>query len=276
VIKKSLLFFLVIFLISLQADFKNGEKIFNKKCSSCHSAHIPMKDLKDNFFSKKNKVLNLKYPTVNMLAYALVDSPKHIGDKDDPEMQQVEIEEFISSYLENPDLNNSICDDHVSKYYVKKEKVDYKLSSEDISSLSIYFMNYKKNRLAKKPIIQRVLSNDYNEKDLLQEAKDTNKRIMIYATSKSCYFCKKMDKNVFSLNEVKEEINKDFIFLKVDIEDVSLPFNLNKGYRGMTPTFFALDENAKLINKYPGSWTKDDFLLILKENINEKISENDK
>jgi thioredoxin-related protein len=78
-----------------------------------------------------------------------------------------------------------------------------------------------------------------------------------------------MDKEVFALNDVKNEINKNFIFLKVDIEDVSLPFNLNKGYRGMTPTFFALDENAKLINKYPGSWTKDDFLLILKENINE-------
>ena len=268
-IKKSLLSLLLVFSISLWADFKTGEKIFNTKCSSCHSTHVSMKDLKENFFVKENKTLNLKYPTVNMLAYALVDSPKHIGDKEDPEMQQVEIEEFLQSYLENPDLNNSICDDHVSKYYVKKEKVDYKLSSDDISSLSLYFMNYKKNRLAKKPIKQRVLTKNYNEDDLLKDAQKNNKRIMVYATSKSCHFCKKMDKEVLSLIEVKEEINKDFILLKVDIEEVSLPFNLNKGYRGMTPTFFALDENAKLINKYPGSWNKDDFLLILKENTKE-------
>jgi hypothetical protein len=119
-----------------------------------------------------------------MLAYALIDSPKHIGEKEDPQMQQVEIEEFIKSYLANPDLNNSICDDHVSKYYVKKEKVDYKLSSEDVSSLAIYFMEYKKNRITKKTVKQRVLTSDYNEKDLLKESKDTNKRIMIYATSK--------------------------------------------------------------------------------------------
>jgi thioredoxin-related protein len=269
-IKKVILLILgfCISVLNANGSYEKGQEIFLKKCSSCHGKYIDMKDLTINFFEKKNKLLNLTSPTVNMLAYAIMDSPKHIGDKSDPEMQQIEIEEFIKNYLEKPDLSNSICEPSIIKYYDKKLFVDYKLSDEDISSLSIYFMKYKKERLKKNPKKIRVLSNNYNESDLLKEAKGSNKKIMVYATSKTCHFCKKMDKEVLSLNDVEKKIEKDFIFLKVDIEDVSLPFNLSKGYRGMTPTFFALDNHGKLKNKYRGSWNKKDFLTILEENKN--------
>ncbi len=265
-IKKGLLLIFIIFISNLNANYEKGQEIFLEKCSSCHGDFIDMKLLKTNFFEKDNKVLNLTTPTVNMLAYAIIDSPKHIGDNEDPEMQQIEIEEFLKSYLKNPDLNNSICEPSIIKYYDKKEFVDYKLNDEDISNLAIYFMDYKKRRLEKNPKKVRILSNDFNEEELLKEAKESNKKILVYATSKTCHFCKKMDKEVLSLNDVEEEVQKDFIFLKVDIEEVSLPFNLAKGYRGMTPTFFSLSNEGKLENKYPGSWNKNDFLLILKEN----------
>ena len=265
-IKKGILLLFIIFISTLNANYERGQEVFLEKCSSCHGDFIDMKLLKKNFFEKDNKLLNLTTPTVNMLAYAIIDSPKHIGDKEDIEMQQIEIEEFLKNYLKNPDINNSICEPSIIKYYDKKEFVDYKLSDEDISNLAIYFMDYKKERLKKNPKKVRILSNDFNEEKLLKEAKETNKRVLIYATSKTCHFCKKMDKEVLSLNDVEEEIQKDFIFLKVDIEEVSLPFNLSKDYRGMTPTFFALNNDGKLKNKYPGSWNKSDFLLILKEN----------
>lgn len=265
-IKKTIILILVLFISTLNANYEKGQEIFLEKCSSCHSKHVDMKTLKTNFFEKKNKLLNLSAPTVNMLAYAIMDSPKHLGDKDDTEMQQIEIEEFIKNYLENPDINNSICEPSIIKYYDKKLFINHKLSDEDITNLAIYFMNYKKERLKKNPKKIRVLSNNYNENDLLEEAKETNKKFLIYATSKTCHFCKKMDKEVLSFDDVENEIAKDFIFLKVDIEDVSLPFNLSKGYRGITPTFFALDYDGKLQNKYPGSWSKKDFLLILEEN----------
>ena len=267
-IKKGLMLISVIFIGILNANYEKGQEIFNEKCSSCHTDFIDMKILKTNFLEKENKLLNLTVPTVNMLAYAIMDSPKHIGDKEDPEMQQIEIEEFIKGYLNSPDISNSICEPSIIKYYDKKLFVDYKLSDEDISNLAIYFMNYKKERLKEKPKKIRVLSNNFNEDKLLKEAKESNKKVLVYATSKTCHFCKKMDKEVLSLVDVEKEIQKDFIFLKVDIEDVSLPFNLKKGYRGMTPTFFALNNDGKLENKYPGSWNKSDFLLILKENKN--------
>jgi len=267
-IKKGLLLILVIFISNLNANasYEKGQEIFLEKCSSCHSKHIDMKILKTNFFEKKNKLLNLSSPTVNMLAYAIMDSPKHLGDNSDPEMQQIEIEEFLKNYLDKPEISNSICEPSIIKYYDKKLFVDYKLSDEDISSLSVFFMNYKKERLRKDPKKIRVLTNSFNENDLLKEAKDSNKKILVYATSKTCHFCKKMDKEVLSLNDVENKIQKNFIFLKVDIEDISLPFNLAKGYRGITPTFFALDNEGTLKNKYPGSWNKKDFLTILEEN----------
>lgn len=267
-IKKGILLILAIFISNLNANasYEKGHEIFLEKCSSCHSGHIDMKILKSNFFEKDNKLLNLSSPTVNMLAYAMIDSPKHLGEKEDPEMQQIEIEEFLKNYLSKPDISNSICEPSIIKYYDKKLFVDYKLNDEGISALAIYFMNYKKERLKKNPKKVRVLTNSFNENDLLKEATASNKKILVYATSKTCHFCKKMDKEVLSLNDVEEAIQKDFIFLKVDIEDVSLPFNLSEGYRGITPTFFTLNHNGKFQNKYPGSWSKKDFLLILEEN----------
>ena len=265
-LKKALLISTLILLTCLNANFKEGEKIFLQKCSSCHGKFVDMKTLKTNFFEKENKLLNLNSPTENMLAYAIIDSSKHIGDKSDLEMQQIEIEVYLKSYLENPDLNNSICEPSIIKYYDKKLPNDYSLDEDDLSNLAIYFMNYKKERLKKVTRQVRVLSKNYDENLLLKEANTNNKKLLVYATSKSCHFCKKMDKEVLSLEDVKDEIAKDFVFLKVDVEDVSLPFDLKKTYRGMTPTFFALNSKGKLENKYPGSWNKSDFLLILKEN----------
>ena len=266
IIQKIILVFILTF-IGANADFMEGKKIFENKCASCHSEHISMKILKENFFVKKNTLLNLKYPTVNMLAYAIVDSPKHIGDKSDPEMQQVEIEEYLRMYTEDTSLSNTICEETIIPYYVKREYKNYDLDEDDFSNLAMFFMEYKKNRLKthRKKII--VLSKNYDESKLLVDAKEQNKKLLIYATSETCHFCKKMEKKVLSLEDVKSNISKDFIFVKIDVDKIKLPFNLKKGYKGITPTFFVVNGEGKVLNKYPGSWNKTNFLLILKENI---------
>ena len=246
------------------------KKIFQAKCSSCHAGYIPAKKLKENFFEKKNTLLNLKAPTVNMLAYTLLESPKHIGDPSDPEMQQIEIEEFLKEYLYNPQPENSLCDDNFAKYYDKKESMKGQVTPEEMVDLSIYFMQYKKMRQKKYPAKKRVISASYSPEQLMQDAQKEHKRIIIEASSSTCHFCKKMKEEVLETKEVHEKTNKDFILVEIDIEKTKLPFGLQKAFKGITPTFFFLSQEGKLLNHYPGSWNSSDWKLILQENRKKK------
>ncbi len=253
-----------IFNVFASSEYEEGKKVFESKCSSCHSSHIEINKLKDNFFDKGNKLLNLKAPTVNMLAYAIMDSPKKIGDPEDIEMRQIEIEEFLKSYLQKPDRFNSICDDHILKYYETKTSMKGLLSDDDYINLSYFFMEYKQNLPKKNEV---VLNSDFNEDEIILNAQKDDKLIMVYATVQDCYYCKKMEKNVLSHKDIKQKIDKNYLYIKVDVEEKGLPFNLVEKYKKITPSFFILNSNGEFITQYPGSWTKSDFEEILKENI---------
>jgi thioredoxin-related protein len=253
----------LLFILNLNADYKDGKELFDNKCASCHSGYVDLNSLKENFFAKNNKLLNLKAPTVNMLAYAIMDSPKKIGDAADPEMQEIEIEKYLKTYLENPDIFNTICDEHILSFYDKKQRI--KLEDEEYNNLAIFFMEYKNNIEVKEEIKDEFSSKD--EAKIIQKAKEQNKQIIVYATAKSCYFCKKMDKEVLGLEDIKTLISKDYIFVKNDMDENTLPFDLQKVYKKITPTFFILSNEGKFIKQYPGSWTKTDFIEILKENL---------
>ncbi|MGA1932570.1 thioredoxin fold domain-containing protein [Arcobacter sp. YIC-464] len=249
----------------LNADYIKGKEIFDTKCASCHKGYISFSKLKENYFQRNNELLNLEVPTVNMLAWAIMESSRKIGDPNDPEMRVIEIEEYLKEYLSNPDINNSICDVHVRKYYKKKEPMS--ISDEEATNLAFYFMEYKKNRLKNTPSAVKILDKKYDEKELIKEAQEQGKHFIVYATSQSCYFCKKMKREVLDLDEIQEKINEDYIFIEVDVDFVKLPFDLKKKFKGMTPTFFILTQDGKLLNIYPGAWVKKDFIEILKENL---------
>jgi thioredoxin-related protein len=259
---KILLIILFLF-VNLIADYKEGKEIFQNKCSSCHENYIDMNTLKENFFEKKNKLLNLKAPTVNMLAYEIMDSSKKIGDETDPEMQEIEIQNFLKTYLENPDRFNSICDEHILKYYDVKKSM--KLNDDEYNNLAIFFMEYKKHLAIKDTSVNTLAS--INDSEILDKAKKENKLIMVYANSKSCHYCKIMNKEVLGLEEVQKEINKNYIFVKIDVDEMALPFGLKKVYKHITPTFFVVSKEGTYLKQYPGAWVKSDFLEILKENL---------
>lgn len=258
---------LVVIFGSLSADYESGKKIFEDKCASCHAGHIPMKVLKENFFEKNNTLLNLTIPSVNMLAYALKDSPLHVGDKEDPDMQKFEIAEFMKDYLYNPSLENSICDPIVSKHYVTKESMKGKVSEDEIENITDYLFEYKEQRAKSNPKKTKVLTDLSGISKILNQAKIENKIIIVEAMSETCHFCKKMKDEVFSQKVVQDAIDKNFIFIEVDVDKTQLPFDLQKSYKKITPSFFIVSKDEKLLNSYPGSWTKEDFLEILGENI---------
>ncbi len=96
----------------------------------------------------------------------------------------------------------------------------------------------------------------------VEKATKENKIIIIKATSKYCHYCKEMDKIVLTDNDIIKALDKDFVSVVVDLSKKNLPLGLKST---MTPTFFFLDSNKKLIKKVAGAWNKEDFLIILKE-----------
>ena len=257
---------LFVFAIALFANFEDGKKVFDAKCSSCHKEYIPMNLLKENFLEKNNTLLNLKAPSANIIVWAMFDSSKKIGDENDKEFQEIEINGYLKSYLENPDRFNSICDEHILSFYETKPSMKGELNEEDYKNLTNYFMLYKDNLTISNKEIEKTFSST-NEKEILEKAKKENKKIIVYATSKSCFFCKRMDRDVLNLDEVKKEMNKNYIFVKNDMDESTLPFDLQKVYKKITPTFFILSKEGTYIKQYPGAWIKSDFLQILKENV---------
>mgnify|MGYP000650300371 FL=1 len=55
--------------------------------------------------------------------------------------------------------------------------------------------------------------------------------------------------------------------MKIDVDETKLPFELRNVYKNITPSFFIVSKEGNYIKQYPGSWTKSDFLEILKENL---------
>ena len=266
----SLLLFIFALGTLTQAGYPEGKAIFKKKCASCHGDFVPPKILKDNFFNKNNTVLNMRSPSVNMLAYALIDSPTHIGDKDDPEMQAIEIEEFLKEYLLNPNPENSICDPRIMKYYDKKPSLKGKITEQEIIDLAQFFIQYKTMRQQQHPQRDKKLTKRYAAQQLLADAQREDKMIIVEASASDCYFCKKMKQEVISTKEIQDLLQKDFILIEVAVDKEMLPFGLKKQYKGITPSFFFLSKEGKLLNSFPGSWSKKDFSLILKEHIKRK------
>ncbi|RXJ78942.1 thioredoxin family protein [Arcobacter sp. F155] len=265
-IKKAFIVLFACFIsTNLFADFQEGKKLFEQKCAQCHKGYISFKKLKENFYERNNQLLKLETPTENMLAWAMMDSSRKIGDPNDEDMRSIEIEEYLKNYLEKPDRNNSICDQTALKYYKKKEPI--KITDEEAELLAQYFMGYKEDRLKNMPKANKILTSNYDEKEILKEAQTEGKHIIVYATSKTCYFCKKMEKDVLNQQDVKDIMAEDYIFLKVNVDYVNLPFGLKKHFKGMTPTFFVLTSGGELLNTYPGAWIKSDYLQILKENL---------
>jgi len=231
-----------------------GEKVYQKKCASCHEAYIPMPKLMENFVEQKNKLLNLKAPTVNQLSYRL---KQQIGDpKGDEEIHRMEVSAFIGDYLNDPDKQKSVCLRDVIQYFDTMPSMKGQLTEEEMESVSEYIYDFDKKIIAEKGVKHELFD------AALQEAQKSNKVIVIKVMTEHCHFCKKMDREVMVDQNVVNILQKDFVVVQVDITKNTLPLGLTAE---LTPTFFFIDKNKKVLHKIVGSWNVEDFLEILKE-----------
>jgi len=256
-------------------QFEDGKEIFWDKCAVCHTGHIDADKVKKNFFEQNNTVLMLGAPTVNMLAYAITEGPRHIGDPNDSTRQQAKIEKYLADVLYHPKRENSICDPRIIKFYDIKQPLEEKLSKNEISSLSKFFMEYKKHQNSKQrtksdtPMPQTTAgaAEGFDAQSVLDRAKKENKNIIIEASTPSCPYCQKMKHEVFAAKDVRRLLDRGYIFADINVESSRLPYGLDRHYKQATPSFFILDGNGRLMFAHPGAFSKDDFVNILKRYI---------
>jgi len=95
---------------------------------------------------------------------------------------------------------------------------------------------------------------------LINQAINEDKYMIIEATSAYCPYSSRMNNNVFSHEDIRASLKKDFVFIKVEIGSSDLPFGLNKYYEDVTPSFFVVSPQKQYEDHVSGSMTKDEFI----------------
>ena len=97
--------------------------------------------------------------------------------------------------------------------------------------------------------------------DALKVAQKEHKIIMIELVKEDCHFCKRMDKEVMSDDNISSALSKDFVVVKFDVNKDKLPLGLKKE---MTPTFAFVKESGELFSIIRGAWNREDFSALLR------------
>jgi thioredoxin-related protein len=98
--------------------------------------------------------------------------------------------------------------------------------------------------------------------DAYELAKEKNKNIMLMFSREECAACEYMRDVVFVNKAVSEYMNENYILCKVDVQQDFMP----QGFEVIgTPTFYFLDEDAKVLDVVVGAKNFKDFQAILEK-----------
>lgn len=108
---------------------------------------------------------------------------------------------------------------------------------------------------------------DYKSLDeALIEAKKQEKDLLLFIHSKHCFYCKDMIKNTLNDEEVKEFIEKRFIFLMVeDYQRNLLRKDIKTNFVPMT--YLISGEDGEILLELPGRKDKKTFISIIKDTL---------
>jgi thioredoxin-related protein len=119
-----------------------------------------------------------------------------------------------------------------------------------------------------------TFANDINLDKLVIEAKKDNKHILVFLHTTGCDYCLRMQEFTFDDEMVNAAIEKDFIFVDINVKDngfvmydnfkvSKLKFAKETGYP-MYPSCLFFDKNGELVYDGVGYKDEDKFLKILK------------
>lgn len=98
--------------------------------------------------------------------------------------------------------------------------------------------------------------------DAVALSKKNHKIIMVEAVRDGCHYCEDMQRDVFNDTVMADFIQKRFIGVKINMSRQKMPLDIDVS---MTPTFYFISEDKKVIKTVPGSWNQEDFKSMLEE-----------
>lgn len=96
--------------------------------------------------------------------------------------------------------------------------------------------------------------------EALEDAQKSGKLILLKAYQEQCHYCENMERNVFSDSAFSQWLREHFEPTAVNITHETMPLGLKVT---ITPSFYILDKNLKLVKRIPGSWSLKDFKSLL-------------
>ena len=122
-------------------------------------------------------------------------------------------------------------------------------------------------------VVSMTFANDVDLDQLVVEAKNTNKHILVFLHITGCNYCLKMQEWTFDDDKVIAAIKKDFIFVDINVRDKGLvsfdnmkisklKFAKEIGYP-MYPTCLFFDKNGELVYDEVGYRDESKFLKTL-------------
>lgn len=109
---------------------------------------------------------------------------------------------------------------------------------------------------------RHILFNDHSWKEILAKAKKENKLIFVDAYTQWCRPCIQMAKDVFTLNNVADFYNENFINVSMDMEKGEGPA-LGKKYQVKAyPAFLFIDGNGKVVHEDGGFQEAESFIKV--------------
>lgn len=168
----------------------------------------------------------------------------------------MEIESFLEDYFENPDKQKSICLPEVIKHFDTMPAVSDDLNDDEFAAIVTFLYNYDPKVYQQRALTYSTLS------EAQQKASREDKMTMIFFTAEHCGYCKKMEREVMSDQEVIGALDRSVVAVKIDLDHEKSPIDFTPS---MTPTFVFMNDRNEILYKVPGSWNKEDFIEIIKE-----------
>ena len=96
--------------------------------------------------------------------------------------------------------------------------------------------------------------------DAYDDAKASNKVVMVMLSRQGCPGCERMFNVVFEDKKVSKLLKEDFISVNIDVYEDSVPKNLDYF---ATPTFYFLDGDEKILKRLDGGENAGKFIKTL-------------